>query len=34
MRKAEKEIFLFAVVLCDMEMQSTSTPLNCTGQGH
>ena len=33
MRKAEKEIFLFAV-LCDMEMQSTSTPLNCTGQGH
>ena len=33
--KAEKVYFsVVVVVLCDMEIQSTSTPMNSRGQGH
>ena len=34
MEKAEKVYISIVVVLCDMEMQSTSTPMNSRGQGH
>ena len=33
MGKAEKVHFSVAIVLCDMEIQSSSTPTNSRGQG-
>ena len=34
MAKIEKVHFSVAIMLFDMEMQSTSTPMNTRGQGH